>query len=53
MTHPSVSRLEPAAFPNELGLTKQRLESKLGVPVDHFAYPFGNRQTAVSQPKNS
>lgn len=41
MTHPSVSRLEPAAFPNELGLTKQRLESKLGVPVDHFAYPFG------------
>jgi peptidoglycan/xylan/chitin deacetylase (PgdA/CDA1 family) len=41
MTHPAVSRLEPAAFAEEMANSKQILESGLGAPVVDFAYPFG------------
>jgi peptidoglycan/xylan/chitin deacetylase (PgdA/CDA1 family) len=41
MTHPSVSRLESAAFDDEFIRSKYLLESGLGAPVEDFAYPFG------------
>lgn len=41
MSHPSVGRLEPAAFPYEFSHCKKLLESGLDASVDDFAYPFG------------
>ena len=41
MTHPSVSRLDPADFIEEFDLAKQLLEGGLDRPVQDFAYPFG------------
>ena len=41
LTHPVVSQLEPGAWEEELASSKQLLESRLGSPVEDFAYPFG------------
>ena len=41
MTHPSVSRLDPADFIEEFVHAKQLLEGGLDRPVQDFAYPFG------------
>jgi peptidoglycan/xylan/chitin deacetylase (PgdA/CDA1 family) len=41
LTHPAISRLEPAALDQELRESKVRLEDRLGVPIQDFAYPFG------------
>jgi len=41
LTHPAISRLEPAALEEELRDSKSRLEERLGAPVKDFAYPFG------------
>jgi len=41
LSHPSVSRLTLAALEEELRGSKAMLEERLGVPVSHFAYPFG------------
>jgi peptidoglycan/xylan/chitin deacetylase (PgdA/CDA1 family)/CelD/BcsL family acetyltransferase involved in cellulose biosynthesis len=41
LTHPAISRLEPAALDQELRESKVRLEERLGVPIQDFAYPFG------------
>ncbi len=41
LTHPAISRLEPAALDEELRESKARLERRLRVPVQDFAYPFG------------
>jgi peptidoglycan/xylan/chitin deacetylase (PgdA/CDA1 family) len=42
VTHPFLTTLSPAAQINELRLSKQKLESELGVAVNDFCYPFGN-----------
>lgn len=41
MSHPAVSQLDPSDFEEELARSKRLLEERLGVPVVHFAYPFG------------
>lgn len=41
MTHPAVSRLAPAQLAYELNESKRALESRIGRPAVHFAYPFG------------
>jgi peptidoglycan/xylan/chitin deacetylase (PgdA/CDA1 family) len=41
LTHPAISRLDPAALEEELHNSKSRLEERLGMPVMDFAYPFG------------
>jgi peptidoglycan/xylan/chitin deacetylase (PgdA/CDA1 family) len=40
-THPCLSRLSRAEAEKEILGSKARLEEMLGVPVRHFAYPFG------------
>lgn len=52
MTHPSVSRLEPAAFHEEFVVTKQLLEDGLGAPVEDFAYPFGRPADVSSEARD-
>jgi CelD/BcsL family acetyltransferase involved in cellulose biosynthesis/peptidoglycan/xylan/chitin deacetylase (PgdA/CDA1 family) len=41
LSHPAISRLNPAALDHELRESKARLEEKLGAFVGDFAYPFG------------
>lgn len=41
MSHPVVSRLDPADFSEELSVSKQLLENSLDAPIQDFAYPFG------------
>ncbi|WP_159064894.1 polysaccharide deacetylase family protein [Thaumasiovibrio subtropicus] len=40
--HPSLPKLSDEALARELVLPKRRLEQKLGIRVDHFAYPYGH-----------
>jgi peptidoglycan/xylan/chitin deacetylase (PgdA/CDA1 family) len=44
MTHPVVSRLEAGRLSEELMASKKLLESRLGEPVDDFAFPFGKAE---------
>jgi peptidoglycan/xylan/chitin deacetylase (PgdA/CDA1 family) len=41
VTHPILSRLEPAAARHEMGASKERLQEIVGAPVELFAYPNG------------
>jgi peptidoglycan/xylan/chitin deacetylase (PgdA/CDA1 family)/CelD/BcsL family acetyltransferase involved in cellulose biosynthesis len=41
LSHPALSRLSASALDEELRGSKAILEKQLGVPVSHFAYPFG------------
>lgn len=41
LTHPALSRLDPASLDWELLESKRKLEARLGRTVEHFAYPFG------------
>lgn len=41
LTHPAVSRLDSVGLERELRESKARLEERLGVAVEDFAYPFG------------
>ena len=41
LTHPAISRLDPAALEEELRDSKSSLEERLRAPVKDFAYPFG------------
>jgi CelD/BcsL family acetyltransferase involved in cellulose biosynthesis/peptidoglycan/xylan/chitin deacetylase (PgdA/CDA1 family) len=41
LTHPAISRLQPSELDYELRESKAKLEERLGVPVQDFAYPFG------------
>ena len=43
MTHPVVSRLEPAEMEWEILESKAILEARLDASVRHFAFPFGKR----------
>jgi peptidoglycan/xylan/chitin deacetylase (PgdA/CDA1 family) len=41
MTHPVLRQLDAASAKKEMAHSKTRLEDMLGIPIDHFAYPFG------------
>lgn len=41
LTHPVVSRLSPQDLTAELLVSKQIIESRLEVPIEDFAFPFG------------
>jgi poly-beta-1,6-N-acetyl-D-glucosamine N-deacetylase len=48
LTHPSDLRLLPDdQLAEELQVSKQRLEEKLGIPIRYFTYPEGNRDERV------
>ncbi len=42
MTHPRLSELERERALEEIGDCKAILEEKLGIPINWFAYPYGN-----------
>ncbi len=44
-SHPYLSRLSRAEAEAEILGSKARLEEMLGVPVRHFAYPFGGQES--------
>jgi peptidoglycan/xylan/chitin deacetylase (PgdA/CDA1 family) len=46
-THPQLSQLDDAALDDELRGSKDDLESWLGRPVRHFAYPSGDHDPRV------
>ena len=41
ITHPRVSRIDATAALRELAGSRTRLEQRLGLPVRHFAFPYG------------
>jgi peptidoglycan/xylan/chitin deacetylase (PgdA/CDA1 family) len=43
-THPVLTSLPRTAAEEEIRISKEELESLLGCPVNHFAYPFGMRR---------
>jgi len=43
VTHPVLSKLEPAELERELSESKQHIEQELGGLIDTLAYPFGSR----------
>jgi peptidoglycan/xylan/chitin deacetylase (PgdA/CDA1 family) len=47
VTHPRLSRLAPAAAAAEVGGSKAALEDLLGMPVETFAYPYGDYNEMV------
>lgn len=46
-THPELTTLGRAEVQAEVGGSRRELEATLGVPVRHFAYPFGDMNEAV------
>jgi peptidoglycan/xylan/chitin deacetylase (PgdA/CDA1 family) len=42
ISHPMLAKLDPAAAVREVSDSKARLEGRLGRPVRHLAYPFGD-----------
>jgi len=52
MTHPAVSQLDATSLDEELGRSKELLESRLDTEISDFAYPFGkpaDRSPAAEQ----
>ena len=47
LTHPMLTRLTLRDAREEIFVSKRKLEDLFGVPVRHFAYPFGDRNDAV------
>jgi len=47
VSHPDLTRLEPAALERELGDAKSQLQQRLQVPVESFAYPYGRLNGTV------
>ncbi len=46
VSHPVLSLLDGAALGAELSESRKVLEAKLGRPVHHMAFPFGDRESA-------
>jgi peptidoglycan/xylan/chitin deacetylase (PgdA/CDA1 family) len=46
LSHPVLAKLDPTAAAREIAESKGLLERRLGRPVRHFAYPFGDRTSA-------
>jgi peptidoglycan/xylan/chitin deacetylase (PgdA/CDA1 family) len=41
--HARISKLDPCAALAEMAESRRQLENRLGIPVRHFAFPFGRR----------
>jgi peptidoglycan/xylan/chitin deacetylase (PgdA/CDA1 family) len=47
-THPRLSQLSVAQAKEEISASRKKLEDLFGVPIEHFAYPYGDyNQTTV------
>lgn len=46
-THPRLSKTPPGRAREEISAGKKKLEDRFGLPVEHFAYPFGDYDDAV------
>lgn len=46
LSHPALAKLDTTAAEREIAESKALLERRLGRPVRHFAYPFGDRLSA-------
>jgi peptidoglycan/xylan/chitin deacetylase (PgdA/CDA1 family) len=42
LTHPHLTRIEPARMRHEIAGSKAALEDRLGRAVDHFCFPYGD-----------
>lgn len=49
VTHPRLDRLDYDVAADEIIVSKQQIEDRLGHTVAHFAYPYGAYNDAVSQ----
>ena len=49
LSHPDLTRLDPAGLLQELAGSRALLEERLGRPVSHFAYPRGRTTSAVER----
>jgi peptidoglycan/xylan/chitin deacetylase (PgdA/CDA1 family) len=47
--HIALSMLSYEDAVNEIAVSKDRLESKIKLPVEHFSYPFGDREDSDSR----
>ena len=47
VTHPDLSTLEPEVLEDEVIRSGDEIEARLGMPVRHFAPPYGSATTAV------
>jgi peptidoglycan/xylan/chitin deacetylase (PgdA/CDA1 family) len=45
-SHPNLRLLESSGVEFEIGVSKQRLEEELEIPIEHFAYPYGGKSEA-------
>jgi peptidoglycan/xylan/chitin deacetylase (PgdA/CDA1 family) len=41
-THPRLSQLSDAQANEEISASRKKLEDRFGLPVEHFAYPYGD-----------
>jgi len=41
-THPRLSQLSEAQAKEEISASRKKLEDRFGVPIEHFAYPYGD-----------
>jgi peptidoglycan/xylan/chitin deacetylase (PgdA/CDA1 family) len=46
LTHPRLAGLAPDEARHEMSEAKRRIEAELGLPVRHFAYPYGGADAA-------
>ena len=46
-THPRLSRISRSQAKEEIVASKKKLENRFAVPVEHFAYPFGDYDDKV------
>jgi peptidoglycan/xylan/chitin deacetylase (PgdA/CDA1 family) len=48
-SHPYLTKLDPPALRDEIAGSRRALEAQVGVPIDYFAYPFGEHSAALEQ----
>ena len=46
-THPRLSQISLAQAKEEIVGSKKKLEDRFGIPIEHFAYPYGDYTSAV------
>ncbi|NDA25938.1 MAG: polysaccharide deacetylase family protein [Verrucomicrobia bacterium] len=46
-THPRLSQIPRDRAREEITTSKKKLEDRFGIPIDHFAYPYGDYDDAV------
>ena len=46
-THPRLSRLSREQAREEISASRKKLEDRFGIPIEHFAYPYGDYSEAT------